>query len=59
MIVISHRPIYARIGRDEPAVTNQRDLPNLVSYSPTEADRVWKLLRQSAEGCNQPTGGDE
>lgn len=53
MNVTSHRSPYPRIGRAEPVVASQRDLPNLVSYSPTEAERVWKLLRQCAEGCNQ------
>ncbi|WGR74327.1 MULTISPECIES: hypothetical protein [unclassified Bradyrhizobium] len=49
----SHRPVYQRIGRTEPARTAQRDLPEQpLSYSPTEAERVWRLLRQSAEGCN-------
>lgn len=53
--VLENRPIYRRIGRDEPQRAVQRDLPDVVSYSPTEADRIWRITRQTAEGTCLPT----
>jgi hypothetical protein len=52
-MVTVHRPIYQRIGRREPARPLQEFLTDQMSYSPAEADRIWRLVRQCAEGCNQ------
>jgi hypothetical protein len=56
--VIAHVPVYKRI---EIGPVRVRELPE----EPTnpraehirraEADRIWAIIRQTAEGCNQPT----
>jgi hypothetical protein len=49
--------IYKRIEigpRERPRV-DQRDVVEAPSsYSPSEADRIWRLLRQTAEGTCAP-----
>lgn len=55
MNVINHRPPLKRIdfglkprAPEPPAI----DIDCIAKF--TEQERVWRLLRQSAEGCNQP-----
>jgi hypothetical protein len=53
---IEHRPVYKRIdlhpvrAKELPEPTNA--LQELLRS--TEADRIWAITRQTAEGCNQP-----
>jgi hypothetical protein len=53
--VVLHRTPRPRIDlnpvRKRPEDVTEMDF----SYSPAECDRIWGLIRQSAEGCNATT----
>jgi hypothetical protein len=54
---IAHMPVYKRI---ELRPVRVRELPEPVNaraerIRSAEADRIWAITRQTAEGCNQPT----
>jgi hypothetical protein len=57
--VVMHRPPLPRIDlnpvRKRPEDVTEMDF----SYSPAECARIWGLIRQSAEGCNQPSEAAE
>lgn len=54
---IAHMPVYKRIElrpvrvREPPEPVNAR----AERIRSAEADRIWAITRQTAEGCNQPT----
>jgi hypothetical protein len=54
---IAHMPVYKRIElrpvrvREPPEPVNAR----AERIRSAEADRIWTITRQTAEGCNQPT----
>jgi hypothetical protein len=53
MIVTEHRPPLKRIDNSRPARPAEAptiDLNCIAAFQ--EQERIWKLLRQSAEGCN-------
>jgi hypothetical protein len=59
MIVIAHRPPLKRIDTSRPARPAEPpsiDLDCIGRF--TEQERIWRLLRQSAEGCNSVEVGE-
>jgi hypothetical protein len=58
MNVVMHRPIYKRVDLGakaaRPAEAAGVDLGWEERY--VEQQRIWRLLRQSAEGCNEAPG---
>jgi hypothetical protein len=59
MIVVMHRPPLKRIETSRPprpAEPPSVDLDCIERFN--EQERIWGLLRQSAEGCNAIGGGE-
>lgn len=56
-VVIMHRPPLKRVDfspRRKPAEPSAVDIDCIGKF--IEQDRIWRLLRQSAEGCNSVEG---
>lgn len=59
MIVVEHRPPLKRIETGmKPREYDPPEVDTDCIEQFIEQERVWKLLRQSAEGCNS-VGGEE
>jgi hypothetical protein len=56
MKVVDHRTPLPRIDLN-PVRKAPADAAD-AGFSPAECDRIWGLLRQSAEGCNMPSTGE-
>jgi hypothetical protein len=56
MNVAEHRPVLRRIEIGQRAeVDKRRDITEALSgISPTERDRIWRLVEQTARGVNAP-----
>lgn len=51
--VVLHRPPLPRIDLNPVRTPSADGAGAGFSYSPAECARIWGLIRQSAEGCNQ------